>query len=279
VASVTKAFDAPFQVETSQGVFTSRLLVNATGYFSKPFVPEIPGAPDSGIPQLHVADYRDPGRFQQRLGPITGPVLIVGKRLSAGQTMVELVDAGFEVALSHRSPIRFGPGPLARWLFFRIFLKLEAIQLRRHGAQAPGWDVKMSGGRPRRLIEQGTAKTFPGIRRFNESAVVFEDGSILRPAAVIYATGFRPALDHLQPLLPELDSGPPALKNMESVAVPGLYFAGLDRQRNFQSRYLRGIRRDVVILAHRLHSRLSAPAASPGDTGASSAINSGATVP
>lgn len=260
VTSVTRDQGHAFRVETSQGVFTGRLLVNATGYFSKPFVPEIPGAGATNIPQLHVADYRDPRHFKQRFGFTAGLVLIVGKRLSAGQTLVELIDAGFEVALSHRSPIRYGPGPLALWLFFRIFLELESIQLRLKGAQAPGWNVKMPGGRARQLIERGTVKTFPGIRGFEESSVVFENGATLKPSAVIYATGFRSALDHLRLLLPELATGKaaPVVREMESVEAPGIFFAGLDHQRNFQSRYLRGIRRDVVILANQLQSRLLA---------------------
>ena len=187
----------------------------------------------------------------------TGTVIIVGKRLSAGQTLVELVDAGFEVAVSHRSPIHFGPGPLALKLFFRILVEIEAFQLWRHGTRAPGWDVKMQGGRPRQLIEQGMVKTFSGLRRFEESSVVFEGGTSLRPSAVIYATGFRPALDHLRSILPELAAGQPmpALRSMDSVAVPGLYFVGLDHLRNFQSRFLRGIRKDVVILANQLLSK------------------------
>lgn len=255
--SVTKDRDGMFCVETSQGCFTSRILINATGYFSKPFVPDIPGAAASPIPQFHVADYRDPDHFKQRIGSSTDTVLIVGKRLSAGQTLVELVDAGFEVALSHRSPIQFGPGPLALKLFFRIMVEIEAFQLWRHGNRASGWDVKMQSGRPRQLIERGVVKTFVGIRRFDDHSVMFDNGASLQPSAVIYATGFRPALGHLRALLPELAAGQPmpVLRSMESVAVPGLYFVGIDQLQNFQSRFLRGIRKDVVILADQLLSK------------------------
>src|SRR5688572_419220 len=89
--SVNKDRGGMFCVETSQGCFTSRILINATGYFSKPFVPEISGAAASSVPQIHVADYRDPDHFKQRIGSSTGTALIIGKRLSAGQTLVELV--------------------------------------------------------------------------------------------------------------------------------------------------------------------------------------------
>src|SRR5262245_45265253 len=219
VRAVVKTPDQRFCVQTSEGVFTSRQLVNATGCFWNPFVPPIPGAAESTLPQLHFADYENPGHVKQLLGDARSPVLIVGKRLSAGQALVELVDAGLEVALSHRSPIRFGSGPVGWWLFFRLLPELEALKLKLHGPAARGFEVRMPGGRARQLIRRGTVKTFPGIRRFAGRAVEFENGVVLQPALVLYATGFRPALDHLRPLLDY-----PRLHQLECVSVPDLFF-------------------------------------------------------
>lgn len=263
VSSVIRKSDEEFVTHTTRGEILSRLVVNATGYFAKPFVPEIPGAAVSSVLQLHVANYRSPQHLDSLLGTRRGPVLIVGKRLSAGQVMVELVDAGFEVALSHRSPIQFGAGPLTMWIFLRVFSLIEEISLRQHGRKARDWDVKMPGGRAKKLVQRGVVKTYPSIRRFETDVVVLEDGTEMTPSAVLYATGYQPALDHLRGLLPEL-SAPgslPAIHEMESVTEPGLFFLGLANQRNFQSRYIRGIRRDAVVLAEQLKSRIpfSAP--------------------
>ena len=265
VEDVSRNAEQLFCTRTSHGVFSSRLVVNATGCFARPFIPGFPGAGDSEIPQRHVAGYRDANHVKTLLNGKSGPILIVGKRLSAGQTMLELVDAGFQVAISHRSPIEFGPGPLAMWFFLRVFPAIEALKLRLSGSRATDWDVKMSGGQTRRLIATRQVRTFPAIQHFEKAAVVFANGARLEPAMVIYATGFRPALDHLHSLLPELtrDQSTPALRDMESIRVPGLFFAGLAGQRNFQSRYLRGIRQDMPVLAERLcqHLRsLPAPA-------------------
>src|SRR4029450_3882295 len=120
----------PFRIQTSQGDIIGRLVVNATGYFSNPYIPEIPGAQSSSIPQLHVADYKEPENARYLINGRHGTVLIVGKRLSAGQTMVELVDAGFEVTLSHQTAINFGASPASWWLLFRIFPWLEWIKLK-----------------------------------------------------------------------------------------------------------------------------------------------------
>jgi putative flavoprotein involved in K+ transport len=259
VHTVEAEWPASFRVHTSAGDFTSRLVVNATGYFSNAFVPPISGAECTRIAQLHVAAFRDAEQVGEKLGRRHGRILIVGQRLSAGQTLVELVEAGFEVALSHRAPLRFGAGPLARWFLFRVFPWLEEWKRLRHGDRAPANAVKMQGGLARRWIERGVVKTFPAIACFEPDAVRFTNGARWTPDLVIYATGFRPALRHLSALNLELDaaSGLPRLRDWESVAVPGLFFLGLDGVPHFQSRFIRGFRRDAQGLAERIAARLA----------------------
>ena len=251
VAEVTRTPDGFFRVQTSDGEFLSRLLVNATGYFSHPFTPEIPGARASSVAQFHFANYRNADHLRQRLGKTSGLVLIVGQRLSAGQALVELTDAGFEIALSHRRPIQFGAGPVGWWIFFRIHPALEKLKLRLRGDAARGVEVRMPGGRARQFIESGRVKTFPGLARFEGRRVVFTDGRVLEPDAVLYATGFRPALAHLASLGLSLNehTGQPARRGFESADAPGLFFLGLDGLRNFRSRFIRGLREDAPLLA------------------------------
>ena len=257
VQSVSKMADGEFLLQTSSGPLSVQAVVNATGYFANPFVPNIPGMTDSTIPRLHFADYSDPDTLRSLAGKPNSLVLIVGKRLSAGQLMVELYQAGFHLAVSHRSPIQYGPGPVMWWLFFRIFPQLERLKLALNGSRASGPDVRMAGGTAMKLIKSGRVPTFPVISRFEGNAVLFADNQRLQPDVVLFATGFRPALGHLASLnvstLPE--NGTPRLRDLESVSVSGLYFLGLDRGRNFQSRFIRGIRNDARFLAERLEKK------------------------
>ena len=257
ITSVQRGSDR-WRVQTAQSEFTCRLLVNATGYFSNPFLPEVPGMEHSRIPHVHVADYGDPAHVAHLIGKSTGTILIVGKRLSAGQTMLELHEAGFDVALSHRTPIEFGADELGWWLFFRIFPYLEWVRLKRLGKKAISTPVRMPGGRIRKLIASGRVKTFSELRQFEADHVLFADGQRLRFDLVIFATGFRPALRHLDDLTIKTDptTGVPVLEDLESVSARGLFFLGLDQCRNFQSRFIRGIRNDAEFLAERLHHRL-----------------------
>jgi cation diffusion facilitator CzcD-associated flavoprotein CzcO len=240
-----------FHVETSCGPLSCRRMVSATGYFQNPYVPAIDGLATTKIPWWHVADYRSVEEMTDRLGGRQKQILIVGKRLSAGQVLVELVTAGFQVSISHRSPIQFGSGAIGWWIFFRIYPWLEARRLRRHGEAARGFEVRMPGGAARRLIENGTVRRFPAIQGLEPNGVVFEGGEKIRPDAILFATGFRPALTYLQALDLPVDSvtGVPRTSGMQSVDVPGLYFLGLEHMRNFQSRFIRGIRNDAVLLA------------------------------
>ena len=258
VQDVSRPTEESFEVRSSCGTFSAPLLINATGCFANPFTPEFPGARASSLPQFHFATYRDAERLRAVTRRDGGLVLIVGKRLSAGQTMVELADAGFQVGLSCRGPIQFGAGAVGWWIFFRIHPALERLKLRLRGGAARGFPAVMPGGRARRLIQSGRVKTFPDIARFEDRRVVFTDGRAIEPDAVVYATGFRPALAHLASLGLALDehTGQPALHGFESAAVPGLFFLGLDRLRNFRSRFIRGIREDAPLLAGQLAARL-----------------------
>jgi hypothetical protein len=248
-----------FAAKTTRGTFHGRMMVSAIGYFSNPFRPAIPGAADTAIPQMHYADYRGPEQITA-LAPAGSTVLIVGKRLSAGQTLLELHDTGWKTALSHESPIQFGCSDWFWPLAYRNFAWIEELKLKLLSRASAPLDVRMPGGRARRLLASGMVETFPGLKHLDRTSAIFADGRALEVGLILYATGFRPALNHLQSLrlrhCPE--TGAPICQGFESVDVPGLYFLGLEMLRNFQSRFLRGIRNDAAILAHLIEKRFAA---------------------
>jgi hypothetical protein len=252
-----------FRISTSRGDFVSMIVVNATGYFGNPVRPQIEGAATSAIPQLHYGDYQSAEQLRTIAGP-NALVLLVGKRLSAGQTLLELVDAGFRVALSHRTPIRFGVDDWLWPFIYRNFAHLEKLKLLLSAGRARALDVRMAGGRAKQLIQSGAVATFPAIARFEKDSVVFTNDERFAPGIVLYTTGFAPALCHLAELNLTLcsETGTPFTRQMESASVPNLFFLGFEMLRNFQSRFLRGIRNDAVVLAELIAqraARFSAP--------------------
>jgi putative flavoprotein involved in K+ transport len=179
--------------------------------------------------------------------------------------MLELADAGFRVALSHRTPIHFGVDDWLWPFIYRNFVHLEKLKLMLSAGRARALDVRMAGGRAKQLIQSGAVATFPAIARFEKDAVVFTNGERLTPGIVLYTTGFAPALRHLAKLDLMLcsETGTPLAHQMESTSVPNLFFLGFEMLRNFQSRFLRGIRNDAVVLADRIANRLANGASVP----------------
>ena len=245
-----------FRVITSRGSFEAPWVVNATGYFTAPFVPEIPGLARAGLPCVTVPDYGSAAALERRLGG-TGRVLVVGHRITAGQIAEELHDGGFAVTISHRSPIRFGWAPGLQQLGYALFYPYERLRLRYGSYGARSSLLPMPGGRIRRLVRSGRIATRPAIAQVETSGRVrFADESAAAFDALLFATGYRPALPHLEGLVRlDPETGLPRLAGAASVEVPGLYFLGLDQQRDLTSRMLRGIRRDATALAATLAAR------------------------
>ncbi len=69
-------------VETDHGTWTTRALINATGTWTRPFVPRYPGT--FAGRQLHVAEYRGPAEFAGLR------VVVVGGGTSAVQLLIEI---------------------------------------------------------------------------------------------------------------------------------------------------------------------------------------------
>ena len=248
-----------FVVSTNVGDFSAPVVVNATGYFSNPLDPRYPGASQSRIPQIHAAQYREPSTVRDILGKNSGSVLIVGKRLTAGETMRGLCDAGYNVALSHRSPIKSMYWPWLQACVFPLTQMLEELRVRVLPRARP-WNLQVLMNRSDHipLIDSGRVRLFPDIHRFEEQAVVFRNGQRETFDLVIYATGYLPAMAHLEGFVGlDPSTGYPPIYDLQSREMPGLYFLGLVDSRTFRSQFLRGLREDATYLAEKLAGSMS----------------------
>jgi putative flavoprotein involved in K+ transport len=240
-----------FTISTSQGRIECALIVNATGYFSTPNLPNIPGLDQSNIVWMHSQQYRDVNDLRRRLGGDSGRVLVVGSGLSAGETMVELFQQGYQVCLSHRGTLKIGLSPFKEALLSPINATVEKLAISldiRLNSNPP-----MAGGETERLIKEGLVKTFPSIQQINGNDVHFSDGRIEHFDAMVFCTGYRYTRDHLREILGD---EPIEVYKMESTHVPGLFFLGLDQQRTYRSRFLRGLRADAKLLAPMVAERV-----------------------
>lgn len=102
-----------FRVETSDGTIEADYVVAATGPFQTPVIPDL--VPEqTGIAQIHSADYRNPAQLP------AGAVLVVGAGSSGVQIADELQDSGRRVFLSvgphGRPPRRYRGQDFCWWL-------------------------------------------------------------------------------------------------------------------------------------------------------------------
>jgi hypothetical protein len=238
-----------WRLETSLGQVSARLVVVATGYFAYPVGPRPDFPSDDSIPTLHAAELHDP----HSIDPKGRPVLVVGRRITAGQLMVGLIEAGFRVSISCLAPIEFRRDGALGWLRDHLYFAWEELLIRlRPRLHAPSFPT-MDGGRTRYLVEKGAVEIRPAITSVQCGSVYFADGTTMQPGLIILATGYRPTFPFLpQNLALEDDSLP---RCDEWHAGDGLYFLGLDNRMNYRSRTLRGIRHDARVLAALLAAR------------------------
>ena len=202
VRSVRPADDASgrgagFVLGTSAGTVRARVVVSTTGTWSRPFWPVYPGAETFAGRQQHAADYRSATEFVGRR------VVIVGGGNSAAQILAEVSanPAVAETLWVTRHPPRFLPDDVdGRALFAAATQRVRALREgRTHDGVGGLGDIVMVAG-VRDARDRGVLKAHPMFTGFTETGVEWVDGSAAAVDAVIWCTGFRPALRHLAPL-------------------------------------------------------------------------------
>jgi len=184
----------PLLVHTDQGTWRARALVNATGTWDRPYWPYYPGRETFRGRQLHTHDFSS---AEELLGR---HVVVVGGGTSAVQFLLQLAEVATTTWVTRRPP-EFTDRPFdVAW-----GREVERRVSERTRAGLTPLSVVSATGLPlteeyRRGIESGVLVARPMFREIIPDGVRFADGEELHADAILWATGFRPALDHLAPL-------------------------------------------------------------------------------
>lgn len=235
--------DKAFEVRAANGsTFTARAVVVASGAFSRPYTPDIPGLESFSGTRLHSSGYRTPEAFAGQR------VVVVGAANSAVQIAYELASVA-QVLLATREKIRFFPQRILG-LDFHAWLKFTRLEHTRwlSDQSTPVLDT----GKYRKALDTGRLQRKAMFQQVLPEGVVWPDGTTHQVDALIFATGFRPNLEFLAQLPVGDQQGRVLQRNGVADQVPGLYFVGLPRQRNFASATLRGVGADAGYLMPRL---------------------------
>ncbi|MFI0354657.1 NAD(P)-binding domain-containing protein [Actinomadura sp. 9N407] len=182
-------------VETSEGDYAARTLINASGTWDRPFVPYYPGQGTFRGRQFHTAGYRGPDDFAG------ARVVVVGGGASATQALMEIAEKAAETTWVTRRPPVWIEGPFDQESGRQAVARVED-RVRR--GLPPGSVVGATGlvltPEIRAARESGVLHRLPMFERLTPTGVAWADGTAIEADVVLWATGFRAALDHLAPL-------------------------------------------------------------------------------
>lgn len=224
-----------FTVRTQSGTSRSRVVIAASGAFSRPYLPSYSGQERFEGTIMHAFEYRNEAPFANKR------VVVVGGGNSAVQIAAELSRVA-TVTLATREPIRFLP---QRFLGRDIHFWLQVTGLDYLPLKPEGATPIDSGGYRRSLQEQqfGHRSIFT---RFTPEGVTWATGEEEAVDVVLFATGYRRNLTYLTALGALDQHGEPVHRHGVSSKVPGLYFLGLPFGRNLASATLRGAGPDAA---------------------------------
>ena len=207
-------------VETDHGVWAARYVINATGTWTRPFWPHYPGQNRFRGRQLHVADYVSADEFAGKR------VVIVGAGISAVQLLDEISHVAETFWVTRREP---------EWSeeAFDLPARIAAIagvEDRVRRGLPPGSVISVTGMHwtpwARAAQARGVLVRHPMFSSIEEEGVRMPDGSLVEADVILWATGFRPALDHLAPLHLRTPEGGIRVANTRATDEPRLFLIG-----------------------------------------------------
>ncbi|MCS5716910.1 NAD(P)/FAD-dependent oxidoreductase [Herbiconiux sp. CPCC 205763] len=198
VTTVERADDSlggDLVVSTSDGTWRARYLINATGTWTNPVLPVYPGQDTFLGRQLHTSDYRDLKEFAGHR------VAVVGGGISAVQQLEEISRVAWTAWYTRREPF-FLPGAfdhetIGRDTIAKVVADVEAGHRTGSVVSYTGlaWTPYALAARDRGVLERR-----PMFTAIEPHGVREADGTFTSVDVILWATGFRAALAHLDPL-------------------------------------------------------------------------------
>jgi cation diffusion facilitator CzcD-associated flavoprotein CzcO len=200
--------------------WAARYVINATGTWTRPFIPFVRGARTFRGRQLHVADYGSAEEFAGKR------VVVVGGGVSAIQLLEEISRVAETTWVTRREPI---------WIDddFDVPARVAAIagvEERVRQGLPPGSVISVTGLHwtpwARQAQERGILNRRPMFTAIEPTGVRMPDGALIEADVILWATGFRAAIDHLAPLHLRTPAGGIRVADGRSIDEPRLFLIG-----------------------------------------------------
>ena len=219
VRSVTRDGDR-LLVRADEGEWAARSVVNASGTWTRPFWPRYPGQDVFAGRQLHTAEYRGPEGFAGQ------SVVVVGGGASAVQLLGEISTVARTTWVTRHDPVWVAGEFTEDRGRAAVALVEQAVAEGRPLASVVS--VTGLGGMPYadEARARGVLERLPVFDRLVPDGVGWDDGRFIAADAVVWATGFRPAIEHLAPLRLREPGGGVRMVGTQAAKEPRLHLVG-----------------------------------------------------
>lgn len=230
--------DGAFILETSDGVYHSKTIVSATGSFDNPYIPRFDGIELFKGQVLHSSQYQSPEEFADKR------VAIVGEGNSGAQILAEVSKVTGTIWITQKEP-RFLPDHIdGRFLFDAATQMYEAQKMGKQYKPPSLGDIVMVDS-VREARNRKVLKSLRPFERFTEDSLIWADGHEEKIDVVIFCTGFKPSLKHLESLHVINTDGKADTIGTTSKQVDGLWLVGYGNWTGFASATLIGVGRSA----------------------------------
>lgn len=193
--------DGRFFIDTSSTPFSALGIINATGTWDSPYIPDYPGAASFKGEHLHTRDFKEAAYFKGK------HVVIVGGGISAIQLLDQISKVTSTTWVTRRPP-EFIYTPFDEKAGSRA---VALVDERVRKGLLPQSVVSVTGlpytPEMEAMEKRGVLKRLPMFSQITPNGVKWEDGKEIQADAILWNTGFRWPLSHLDPVLPREESG------------------------------------------------------------------------
>lgn len=228
VKDVSKA-DNLFILDTSQGFSGAKAVINSTGIFTQPSIPHIPGLDNFKGQIIHSSKYVSPETFTGKR------VAIVGEGNSGAQILAEVSEVATTFWVTLKEPSFLPDHVDGRFLFDAASQMYEA--------KKQGKDYRPPSLGQVVMVPPVVEARERGV--FNKTYRGFDEIDLNSLDAIIFCTGFKPALQHLKSLNIVNADGKANTTETKSTAIEGLWFVGYGNWTGFASATLIGVGRSA----------------------------------
>jgi thioredoxin reductase len=258
VRSVTRIGDQ-LEVRAEDRTWRCRALVSATGTWRQPVVPEYAGRELYQGLQIHSARYVNAEPFAGKR------VMVVGGGNSGAQILAELSLVAETIWITQQEPAFLPDDVDGRVLFERATERWRAQQEGRSVEDPTGGFGEIVMVEPvKDARARGVLAAQRPFARFTASGVEWDDGHYEQIDAVVWCTGFKPALAHLDGLGVIEPDGRVEVDGTRSVKQPNLWLMGYGDWTGPASATLIGVTRYARATVEQIDQMLAEPLPAAG---------------